>query len=363
MTTIQAGALRAAPAAAVAGVLVADGGDGTLDAALAAGFTKVSMTVEGPTGEPVSASYAMKDGTAVVELADACGLMRVPRGDLQPMTASSYGLGQVLAAALDTSDVQHIVMGVGGSASTDGGAGMLQALGVRVMEESGRGVARGGGPLMDVASIDVHGLHPRLGTVPITLASDVQNPLCGPQGAAAVYGPQKGASPEQVTQLDAALARFVSVVDEALPEVDAHQCAVSAGAGSAGGVGFAAMTVLGATMRPGIELVLEFTGFADLVADADVVITGEGQIDEQSFQGKTPMGVAQAAAAAGVPVIAVCGRRAIAEDELAQLGVQRAYALLDVESDPARCMRHAEPLLEQVASSAVTDFVMAQNGR
>ena len=240
---ITAGLGAVVPTAAVVRVPVADGGDGTLDAAVAAGFTRVPVTASGPTGEPVATSYAVRGDLAVVEMADACGLLRLPGQVRAPMTASSRGLGEVLAAALDAG-CRRIVMGIGGSASTDGGAGMLSALGVRLLDAGGAALPEGGGALGRLARIDLGGIHPALAQTEVTLACDVTNPLLGPSGAPTVFAPQKGASPEQVLELEACLRHFAMVVTAATGRDDS----LLPGAGAAGGVGYAALALFGARM-------------------------------------------------------------------------------------------------------------------
>ncbi|MBW8765882.1 MAG: glycerate kinase, partial [Geodermatophilales bacterium] len=297
---LAAGLVRAVPGAEIVQVPVADGGEGTLDAAVSAGFRRVPVRAEGPTGEPVQTSYAERDGVAVVELADVSGMRRLPGGRLAARTASSFGTGEVLRAALDAG-CWRIVLGIGGSACTDGGAGLVQALGAQLRDAGGRGIGRGGATLAAVDSLDLADLHPALRTAEVVVASDVDNPLLGPRGAAAVYGPQKGASPADVTELDAALARWAQVVSAATGVEAAGQ----PGAGAAGGVGFAALAVLGATLRPGIDLILDLVGFRATLPGTGLVVTGEGSLDEQSLHGKAPVGVAAVARAAGVPVVAV----------------------------------------------------------
>ncbi|GAB95518.1 glycerate kinase [Kineosphaera limosa] len=341
---IEQGLLRADPDREVRTVVVADGGDGTLAAAFSAGFDRVPVTVEGPTGEPVETAYAVKDGTAVVEMADACGLVRLPNRELAPLTASSRGAGQVLAAALEAG-VQRIVFGVGGSASTDGGAGLLQALGARLLDAQGNEVAVGGGPLGQLARIDLDDLHPRLRDVQLTLASDVNNPLLGDQGAVAIFAPQKGADAAQQEQLEAALTTFSDLVTAAVGRDDTQR----PGAGAAGGVGYAAMAALGADMRPGIELMLDLTGFDAMLPGATLVVTGEGSLDEQTLLGKAPAGVAAAARAQGIPVVAVCGRSLLTAQQAADSGIEQVYALTDLEPDPSVCMRDAGRLLTDLA--------------
>lgn len=332
---------------------VADGGDGTVDAAVAAGFQRREARVTGPLGEPVTAAYALRDDTAVVEMAEASGLRHLPRGVFAPLTATTYGTGELLRAALDAG-ARTIVFGVGGSATTDGGAGMLSALGARLRTADGGPVAPGGGPLRELATADLSGLDPRLARTEIVLASDVDNPLTGPKGAPAVYGPQKGASEADVAALDAALAHYATVLEGAIGG-RAAAYAQAPGAGAAGGIGYGALVGLGASFRPGIEVMLDVLGFAPALERADLVITGEGSLDEQTLHGKAPAGVAAAARAAGKRVLAVCGRLAIGQEALNGAGIERAYALTDLEPDPARCMAEAGPLLERVAERLAAD--------
>jgi glycerate kinase len=354
---IAAGLRAELPAAELVTIPVADGGEGTVDAAVAAGFERVPVTASGPTGEPVQASYARRGEVAVVELAGVCGLARLPGGRPQPLTASSLGAGEVLVAALEAG-ARRIIFGVGGSASTDGGAGMLQALGARVLDARGEPLRRGvGGPglggdaLGEVASVDLSGLHPGLRSVALTLATDVANPLTGPDGAAEVYGPQKGASPDQVVELAGGLRHWAAVI-AAATGTDRSQ---ASGSGAAGGVGFAALAVLGARRRSGIGLVLELAGFDAAVAAADLVITGEGSLDAQSLAGKAPVGVARAAARFGVTVVAVAGRSSLTPGQLAAAGITAVYTLSDLEPDPARSSAEASLLLRRVGRAIARD--------
>ncbi|MBZ6130390.1 MULTISPECIES: glycerate kinase [Streptomyces] len=353
---VAAGLRRVVPDVRLEALPVADGGDGTVAAAVAAGFERREVRVAGPLGAEVTAAYALREGTAVVEMAEASGLHRLPGGVLAPLTASTRGSGELLRAALDAG-ARTIVFGVGGSATTDGGAGMLAALGARFLDVDGRPVAPGGGGLARLASADLSGLDPRLADVELVLASDVDNPLTGPKGAPAVYGPQKGASPDDVTALDAALGHFAKVL-EGTEGVGAPAAgyAASPGAGAAGGIGFGAM-LLGARFRPGIEVMLDVLGFAPALERADLVITGEGSLDEQTLHGKAPAGVAAAARAAGKEVVAVCGRLALPAEALERAGIRRAYPLTDVEPDVAKCIADAGPILERVAEAVARDFV------
>ncbi|MDG9702308.1 glycerate kinase [Streptomyces sp. DH37] len=352
---VAAGIRRARPGVAVEALPVADGGDGTVDAAVAAGFALRQTAVTGPLGKAVTASYALRGDTAVLEMAQASGLQKMPEGVLAPLSATTYGTGELLLAALDAG-ARTIVLGVGGSATTDGGAGMLTALGARFLDAGGRPLQPGGGPLRDLATADLSGLDPRLGDVGIVLASDVDNPLTGPQGAAAVYGPQKGADAADVAALDAALAHYVRALEPALGP-RAALLAERPGAGAAGGVGYAALAALDASFRPGIEVLLEVLGFAGALERAGLVITGEGSLDAQTLRGKAPAGVAAAARRAGRPVVAVCGRLAIGEDELRAAGIEAAYALTDLEPDPAVCMAQAGPLLERAAERLAAEHL------
>jgi glycerate kinase len=335
---------------------VADGGEGTLDAAVGSGFIRRSALVAGPTGEPVTADFAVRGNEAVIEMAAASGLALLPAGALvggrpgpaAARTATSLGTGQLIRAALDAG-CNRIILGVGGSANTDGGAGVLQGLGARFLDPEGNELPAGGAALAHLDRIDFSGFEPRLKDTRFVLASDVDNPLLGAQGAAAIFGPQKGATQQDVGLLDAALARFVEVLAREIGH-RAIKAAEAPGAGAAGGVGYAAIAVLAATRRPGIDVVLEFTGLVDRIAGADLVITGEGSLDEQSLLGKTPMGVARAAAAQGVPVIAVCGRTTLHGSQASSAGFEDVYALTELESNVNRCIAEAAQLLEQLGT-------------
>ncbi|HET8560860.1 MAG TPA: glycerate kinase, partial [Marmoricola sp.] len=346
---VGAGIRSVRPDVVVEAVPVADGGDGTVAAALAAGYDEVRVTATGPTGTPVSTSFARLGPRAVVELADVSGLVRLPDG-LAPMGASSRGTGEVVAAAI-AAGCTEIVLGIGGSACTDGGAGLVRALGARLLDPSGHEIGEGGGALASVASVDLTGL--RVDGIGFTVACDVDNPLTGPSGAAAVYGPQKGATTEQVRELDAALGRWASVVADATG-VD-HRDAP--GAGAAGGVGFAAIALLGAELRPGIDLVLELTGFHERLAGASLVVTGEGALDTQTLHGKAPAGVAAAARAAGVPVVAVCGSNTLAPAVLQDAGFASAYSLVEIEPDLARCLTHGAELLHTLGARIAAEHL------
>jgi glycerate kinase len=351
---VTAGLRRVVPDLEVETLPVADGGDGTVAAAVAAGFERREVRVTGPLGEPVTAAFALREGTAVVEMAEASGLQLLPAGVFAPLTATTYGSGEVLKAALDAG-ARTIVFGVGGSATTDGGAGMLAALGAVFLDADGAPVGPGGGALADLASADLSGVDPRFAEVDFVLASDVDNPLTGPKGCAAVYGPQKGASEEDVRRLDAALAHYAEVLEKAIGP-KAAELAASPGAGGAGGIGYGAL-LLGASFRPGIELMLEVLGFAPALQRATLVITGEGSLDEQTLHGKAPAGVAAAARAADKEVVAVCGRLALPHEALGRAGIRRAYPLTEIEPDVAKCIADAGPILERVAERIAQDYL------
>lgn len=342
---LAAGIRQVRPDAEVVAVPVADGGEGLLAVAAAGGFTPVRVRVAGPLGEPVDAAYASRSGgqEVVVEMAEVCGLTRLPEDGLAPMRATSRGLGEAVAHALG-SGASSVLVGLGGSASTDGGLGMLQALGARLLDARGEQLGAGGGVLGQLAEVDLSGLHPGLGPADLTFACDVDNPLTGPRGAAAVYGPQKGADPDQVRILDQGLGRLADVVSA----VTGKDLRDTAGAGAAGGVGYAALAVLGARLRPGAEVALGLVGFHDALARADLVVTGEGSLDEQTLHGKAPVAVAAAARDAGVPVVAVAGRLRLSEEQLAGIGIGAAYALEELAEGPEESRARPGPLLEEV---------------
>jgi glycerate kinase len=339
---------------------VADGGDGTVDAAVAAGYRRVEMGVRGPVGKAVNAAFALLDGTAVIEAAQACGLSRMPAGEFAPLTATTRGVGELMVMAVRMG-AKRIVLGVGGTASTDGGAGLVQALGARLNAAPGVELPPGGAALAKLTAIDMSRLRD-LSSVEFLLATDVDNPLLGPNGAAAVYGPQKGASPADVELLEAALTQWADIAEEAVvARGDGSQLRFrdQAGAGAAGGLGFAAMLFLGARMRPGIEFLLELGSFRDRLEGARLVITGEGSLDEQTLRGKAPVGVARATAGhdPAVPVVAVAGRCSLTEEELSTAGISAAYALTDIEPDLEKCLADPGPLLEQLAERIVADWL------
>ena len=361
---VAAGLATAGFGGEIVPVPVADGGDGTVAAAVAAGYRQVDLEVAGPVGDPVTASLALLDQTAVIEAAQACGLTLLPAGEFAPLTATSRGVGELILAA-DRMGASRIVLGVGGVATTDGGAGLLAALGARLLDDERRELPAGGAALSRLAELDLSGLRDLSGTE-FWLASDVDNPLLGPHGAASVYGPQKGASGDDVRLLEAGLARWAAIAETAAAAgagVAARSSPIpiaeQPGAGAAGGLGFAALLFLAARMRPGIELVLELASFADRLTGARLVITGEGSLDAQTLHGKAPVGVARAAAAhqPPVPVVAVAGRCTLSPADLRAAGISAAYALTDIEPDVTRCMTNAGPLVERLAGLIAAEWL------
>ena len=353
---VAIGIRRAAPHVRTMTLPIADGGDGTVDAAVAAGFGRREATVAGPLGDPVRAAFAVRGDTAVVEMAEASGLRRLPGGRLAALDAGTYGTGELIRAALDAG-AKTIVLGVGGSATTDGGAGMLTALGARLLGDQGDALPGGGGALARLAAADLSGLDERLAATHVVLASDVDNPLLGEHGAAAIYAPQKGASTDDVARLESGLAQLVSVLSQSLG-ADAARAADEPGAGAAGGIGFAALAALGAQRQSGIDVLLDVLGFDKALADATFVITGEGRLDEQTLHGKAPAGVARAARRRGLPVAAVCGLLELTPRQLGEAGFAAAYALSDFEPDPARSMAQPLPILERLGERLATELLL-----
>jgi len=339
------------PDAEVRKVPIADGGEGTVEALVAgAGGRLEEREVTGPLGEPVRARFGvLGDGaTAAVEMAAASGLPLVPEERRDPRVTTTRGTGELLQAALDLG-LRRLVVGIGGSATNDGGTGLARALGVRFLDAGGRELPEGGAALARLARIDLAGLDPRLAAAELTVACDVDNPLTGPRGASAVYGPQKGATPEMVAELDGALARFAEVARAAT----GRDVAALPGAGAAGGLGAGLLFFTPARLRPGVEIVLETTGFDALVRGADLVITGEGRTDLQSAMGKAPAGVAKAAKRHGVPVVCLSGSLGPGADDLLAQGVDALACVLPGPMPLEEAMARAAPLLEAAAARLV----------
>lgn len=338
-------------------VPVADGGDGTVDAAFSAGAAEKTHPVTGPYGERVTARYALtEDGTAVLEAAEACGMRLLePRRltddapdtrRLDAATADTRGVGELILAALDAGATE-VILGLGGTATTDAGAGLARVLGARILTSSGEPAGPGGAGLAEAARVDLSDLDPRLKSTTFTVASDVTNPLTGPEGAAAVYGPQKGLREEQIPEVDAALARYARLLEREFG-VREGALAEAAGSGAAGGLGFAALAILGARMRPGAKVLLDMVDYDAALDEADLVITGEGKLDAQTLHGKAPAEAAARAVARGIPVIAVCGASELEEDQAREAGLREVHQLVDLEPDTERAIAEPLPLLERI---------------
>jgi glycerate kinase len=336
------------PEAEVIRFPVADGGEGTTETLVdATGGRLVRALATGPLGTPVEASWGvLGDGvTAVLDTASASGLTLVPPGAQVSLEATTRGTGELLKAALDQG-FRRILLGLGGSATTDGGAGLLEALGVRFLDAAGQPVPPGGGGLARLATIDPSGLDPRLADTVLQVACDVDNPLCGPRGAAAVFGPQKGASPDQVAALDAALGTFARLAQAAT----GRDPSPLPGAGAAGGLGAGLLTFTNARLSPGIALVLETCGFQRCLPGIDWILTGEGRTDAQTASGKAPLGVARAAAPFGIPVLCLSGSLGPGSEALLDQGLSALMAVPPGPMDLEACMNDAPRLLEAAAA-------------
>ena len=304
---------------------MADGGEGTVESILAACEGELRRTkVRGPLGATVDAAWGWlpHNHTAIIEMAEASGLQLVPPGKRDACVSSTFGTGELIRAALD-SGAQRVILAIGGSATNDGGAGAMQALGVRLLDAQGQTLAPGGLALAQLDHIDLSNIDPRLAEVRFDIAADVTNPLCGPHGASVIFGPQKGASPEQVQQLDNALGHFAELCADAL----GRDVKDEPGTGAAGGLGFSATAFLGAQFLAGVEVVAELVGLVEAVQGADLVLTGEGRFDAQTLRGKTPFGVARIARQHGVPVIVIAGTLGEGYQALYEHGIDAAFAL------------------------------------
>ena len=322
---IAAGLADALPHAQLVTCPMADGGEGTVEAIVAAGNGQLRRNhVQGPLGESVEAHWGwLPDShTAIIEMAEASGLQRVPVAQRDARISSTFGTGELIKAALDAG-AQRIILAIGGSATNDAGAGALQALGLGLFDAEQQLLAPGGLALSRLARIELSGLDPRLADVRFEIAADVNNPLCGEHGASAIFGPQKGATPEHVHLLDQALGHFADHCAAVLPK-DVRD---EPGSGAAGGLGFAAKAFFGAQFRAGVEVVAELVGLAEAVKGADLVITGEGRFDAQTLRGKTPFGVARIAQAQGVPVVVLAGTLGEGYQTLYEHGINAAFAV------------------------------------
>ena len=342
------GVLKVFPGAEVRKVPIADGGEGTVEALVSAtGGQLKTAQVSGPLGEMRTAQWGVLGDarTAVIEMAAASGLPLVPAVHRNPRITCTYGTGELIRAALDAG-LRRIIVGIGGSATNDGGSGMARALGARFLAQDGSQLPPGGGALVRLSHIDITDLDPRLLDAEIMVACDVDNPLCGPRGASAVFGPQKGATAEMVQELDAALGRFADCARAA----SGRNVATLAGAGAAGGLGAGLMFFTPARLKPGVDIVLDAVGFADLVKDAAFVITGEGRTDFQTAYGKAPVGVARAAKQFGVPVFCISGGLGDGADDVLAQGIDAVMSICKRPLSLEECMQDAAPLIEEAAT-------------
>lgn len=338
---MQRGILRQFPDAICRLVPLADGGEGTVDALLnACAGQKVACRVRGPLPQQWVESYfaLMDEGkTAVIEMAKANGIHLIPLAQRNPALTSTYGTGEMIRQALDLG-VSKIVIGLGGSVTNDAGSGMVQALGVKFLDQAGLEVQPCGGNLKQICEIDLSALDARLATTEMLIASDVNNPLCGEYGASAIFGPQKGATPELVKILDQNLGYFANLVETTLGVNVQHQ----AGAGAAGGLGFGLLAFARAKIQSGVELLIQQTGLAEKIAQADVVLTGEGKIDRQTFMGKTPFGVAQVGKSLNKPVYAFAGMIGEGIEPLLEAGLTQIIGINPPDISVEDAIRNAE---------------------
>ena len=358
---MERGILQIFPTAEVRKTPIADGGEGTVEALLAAtGGQRRHTEVCGPLGEKVSALWGvLGDGrTAVIEMASASGLPLLPRDKRNPLKATSYGTGELMRAALDAG-LRRIIIGIGGSACNDGGAGMARALGARLTSETGEELPEGGAALIGLKAIDLTQLDPRLQETTITVACDVDNPLCGARGASAVFGPQKGATPEMVAQLDRALGHFARCAQQAT----GRDVADRPGAGAAGGLGAGLLFFTTAVLKPGVDIILDAVGFSALVKDAAFVITGEGRTDFQTAFGKAPVGVAKAAKRFAVPVFCISGGLGEGADDVLAEGIDAVMSICDRPLSLDECMSSGALLIESASARLCRIIKAAPLGR
>jgi len=357
---IAAGLAQVWPDAELIKCPMADGGEGTVESVLAACNGELrSQRVQGPLGGTVEARWGWlaESATAIIEMAEASGLQLVAPGKRDACSSTTFGTGELIRAALDAG-AQRIILAIGGSATNDGGAGAMQALGVQLLDDEGAILPSGGLALAKLKRIGLEQLDPRLAQVRFEIAADVNNPLCGPHGASAIFGPQKGASPQQVEQLDQALGHFADHCAQVLPK-DVRD---EPGSGAAGGLGFAAKAFLGAQFRPGVEVVAELVGLDAAVRGADLVITGEGRFDAQTLRGKTPFGVARIAKQHNVPVIVIAGTLGDGYEQMYAHGVDAAFALPSGPMSLEQACSEAPRLLRERAADIARVWRLADSG-
>ena len=347
---IKSGVIRAFPHAEIIEIPLADGGEGTLDALLTgAGGAQKTTIVRGPLGQPVEAHWGiLPSGQAIIEMAQASGLNLVAPAKRDALRASSYGTGQLIKTALDAG-CREIILGIGGSATTDGGLGALTALGLNARDDRERALEPGGASLLGLSTIDLKFLDPRLENTNFTVLCDVTNPLHGSAGAAHIYGAQKGASSQEIALLDNALEHFANVTTDFV----GHDYRSHAGAGAAGGIGFGMLAFCNTQMRSGIDVILQATRFAEKIENADLVITGEGALDNQTLNGKTIAGACRAARQSQVPVIAFGGAVRLNASQMDELGLVSAFSLTDGPRDLEFCVQNGRHLLSDSVERAV----------
>lgn len=352
---ISRGVLRAFPGAEVDAIPMADGGEGTVDALVTATDGTIQTSrVTGPLGNPLDACFGLSGDvrTAFIEMASASGLVLVPESMRDPMITTTRGTGELILAAIDLG-AQRIILGIGGSATNDGGAGMAQAVGFRLLDANGDDLTPGGGSLDRLDRIDPAGRDPRLDRAEISVACDVTNPLCGPEGASAVYGPQKGASPETVRILDRNLARLATVIERDLGQ----SVAELPGSGAAGGLGAGLVAFAGGTLQRGVDLISRTVGLADRLEGASLCLTAEGSLDSQTAHGKTIAGIARTARDRGCPVIALAGGLSSGAEAVLDLGVSAFFSICNRPMSLDDAMADADHLLERASEQAVRAFL------
>ncbi|WP_318483900.1 glycerate kinase [Photobacterium leiognathi] len=357
-TAIENGFRQVIPNAEYIKLPMADGGEGTVQSLVdASNGTIIEHSVTGPLGEQVNGFFGlMGDGkTAIIEMAAASGLHLVSPDLRNPMLTTSFGTGELILAALDKG-VEHIIIGIGGSATNDGGIGMAQALGVRFLDKNNKQISYGGGALDRLHHIDISDIDPRLVSVKLEVACDVDNPLCGEKGASQVFGPQKGATPEMVTQLDNNLAHYAEIIKRDLGK----DIKDMAGAGAAGGMGAALLGIFNAQLRPGIEIVMDAVNLADVLQDADLVITGEGRIDSQTIHGKTPIGVARTAKRFNKPVIGIAGSLSSDCNVVHEHGIDAVFSVVPRSVSLAEALAEAAINVELTARNVAAIYALAR---
>lgn len=359
---IERGFRSVLPSAEYIKVPVADGGEGTVRSMVdATDGTIITLDVTGPLGDKVEAFYGIlgagfkgKKKTAVIEMAAASGLHLVTEDKRNPLITTSYGTGELIVDALNRG-IKHIIIGLGGSATNDGGAGMAQAIGAHLLNSAGKALSPGGVALTELASIDLTDLHPLITKCTFEVACDVNNPLCGDKGASAIFGPQKGATPEMVEQLDSALSHYADIIaNSGIPDNRNH-----AGAGAAGGMGLGVMSFLNAQLKPGIDIVMQTVNLAGLSKGADLVITGEGRLDSQTLHGKTPMGVAGVAKAQGIKVIAIAGCVSDDANILLEHGIDALFSITPRALPLAEVLSNAKHNLYSTAKNIAALYALS----